>query len=362
MLAPSGIGQELQADVVHFGAPLADRPDGILLQHRIALDGLVQIALQLGDGHPRRRTAAACFALIGDAPVVRLVVALEGQQGVGRGQRPGGFDELLEIGAAADQAPTEPDAGLPVQVEIGLHGRGALGRQPLDAAPDPAKSRVLDHLDRLRERLSAIGKGGVDADAVQEIGRRDGGCSRGGRGRRSSRRILLKTCSSKFWVPSSTSWLNEVVVVSVNLTVAPAPLFQSLPVTLQAPSDSRVIVRRLKPPPSRTDAWLASISSDAQVLSLARSAVGDLGPLHRPLRLAAVDFEDIAVALGIQEHERDRVGGLAGIPPAPAVIQRERQLLGILDLVKGFGQRAVGLVGREPGRRSRGCWRLPSDK
>ena len=92
-----------------------------------------------------------------------------------------------------------------------------------------------------------------------------------GRGSRPAtvRTILLKTCSSKFLVPSSTSWLNEVVVASVNLTVAPAPLFQSLLVMLQAPSDSRVIVRRLRPPPSRTDAWVASISSAAQVLSLA---------------------------------------------------------------------------------------------
>ena len=76
--------QELQADIVDFGAVLADRPDGILLQHRVAFDGAVEVALELRDGQPGRRTAAAFFALIGDAPVVRLVVALEGQQGVGR--------------------------------------------------------------------------------------------------------------------------------------------------------------------------------------------------------------------------------------------------------------------------------------
>ena len=239
-----------------------------------------------------------------------------------------------------------------MQVEIGLHGRGALGGKPLDAAPDPAKSRVLDHLDRLRERLSAIGKGGDDADAVQEIGHRDGGCRRGLGGRQPSKTILLKTCSSKFWVPSSTSWLNEVVVVSVNLTVAPAPLFQSLLVMLQAPSASRVIVRWLRPPPSRTDGVGGVNLLGGPGLVLGGSAVGDLGPLHRPLRLAAVDLEDIAVALGIQEHERDGVGALAGVPPAPAVIQGERQLPGILYLVKGFGQGAVGLVGRKAGHRA----------
>lgn len=50
-----------------------------------------------------------------------------------------------------------------------------------------------------------------------------------------ARQIRLKTCSSKFSVPSGTSALNEVVVTSLNLTVAPAPWFQSLPVMLQPP-------------------------------------------------------------------------------------------------------------------------------
>ena len=59
---------------------------GYFFKHRIAFDGVVQIALQLRDGQPRRRPAAALFALIGDAPVVRLVVPLEGQQGIGRRQ------------------------------------------------------------------------------------------------------------------------------------------------------------------------------------------------------------------------------------------------------------------------------------
>ncbi len=80
---------------------------------------------------------------------------------------------------------------------------------------------------------------------------------------------LLKTWSSKFRVPSNTSWLNDVVVLSVNRTVAPEPLFQVLLAIVQAASASRVIVNRLKPPPLRTDACVASISSTAQVLSLA---------------------------------------------------------------------------------------------
>jgi len=63
---------------------------------------------------------------------------------------------------------------LPVKVEIGLQGRGALFGEPLDAAPNPAESPVLDHRDSLREGLSAIGEGGIDADTVEEIGRRNG--------------------------------------------------------------------------------------------------------------------------------------------------------------------------------------------
>jgi len=171
-----GNGQKLQADVIDLGAPFAYRPDGIFLQQRIAFDGGVQVALQLRDGQPRGRAAASSFALVGDAPVVRLVISLKRQKRVGRGQRFGGLNEFAEIAAAAAQAPTEPHAGLLMQVQIGLHGRGALRRKPLNAAPDPAKSGVSHHFDRLRQRLSAIGKGGIDADAVQEIGRRDGGC------------------------------------------------------------------------------------------------------------------------------------------------------------------------------------------
>ena len=65
-------------------------------------------------------------------------------------------------------------------------------------------------------------------------------------------------------------------------------------------------------------AWLASISSGAQVLSLGGNAAGDFAPLHGPGCLAAVDLEDVAVAPGIQEHERDRVGALGRVPqPQP---------------------------------------------
>jgi hypothetical protein len=61
-----------------------------------------------------------------------------------------------------------------MQVDIGLQGRGTQVCEPLDASPNPVKSRILDHLDGLREGLSAIRKSGVNADTVQEIGRWDG--------------------------------------------------------------------------------------------------------------------------------------------------------------------------------------------
>jgi hypothetical protein len=61
-----------------------------------------------------------------------------------------------------------------VQVEVRLNRCGALVRESLDAAAHPAKADVLDHLDRLVERLAAVGKGRVDADAVEEIGCRNG--------------------------------------------------------------------------------------------------------------------------------------------------------------------------------------------
>src|SRR5262245_55969070 len=79
---------------------------------------------------------------------------------------------------------------------------------------------------------------------------------------------LLKSCSSKLRVPRSTSRLKEAVVVSLNLTVVPAPLFQSLLVMLQDPSGSRRIVSRHRPPPSRTEGCVASISSGAQLVLL----------------------------------------------------------------------------------------------
>jgi hypothetical protein len=80
--------------------------------------------LQLRDGQPRRRTAAALFAFVGDAPVVRLVIALEGQQRAGFRQRPGGVEQFLEIGAATDQAPTEADSRPSVQVKPRLRDDG----------------------------------------------------------------------------------------------------------------------------------------------------------------------------------------------------------------------------------------------
>src|SRR5262249_40247275 len=59
-------------------------------------------------------------------------------------------------------------------------------------------------------------------------------------------------------------------------------------------------------------------------LGLWRRASGNSTPLNGPGCLAAMDFEDVAVALGIEQHERDHGGGLAGIAPAPAVVQSKR--------------------------------------
>src|SRR5581483_8686524 len=56
-------------------------------------------------------------------------------------------------------------------------------------------------------------------------------------------------------------------------------------------------------------------------LVLGRSAVDNFAPLYRPPGLRAVDLKDVAVALVIQEHERDDVRSLSGVSPAPAVVQ-----------------------------------------
>src|SRR5216683_1625529 len=69
--------KKLKADVISLRAGFRDRPDRIFRKHRVALDGLVQVALKVCDGHPRRLATAAFLALIGDASVVRLVAALE---------------------------------------------------------------------------------------------------------------------------------------------------------------------------------------------------------------------------------------------------------------------------------------------
>ena len=70
-----------------------------------------------------------------------------------------------------------------MQFEVGLDGGGAVVAQALDAAPDPTKAAVLDHLDGLIERLTAIREGGIHPDAVEELGGGDGGRRGGARGR-----------------------------------------------------------------------------------------------------------------------------------------------------------------------------------
>jgi len=103
--------KELKADIVSLRAGFRDRPDRILGKHRIAFDSLVEIALKLCDGHPRALATAALLALIGDTPVVRLVVALEREQRAGFSKRLTCFDQLLHISPTTDQSPTQAHAG-----------------------------------------------------------------------------------------------------------------------------------------------------------------------------------------------------------------------------------------------------------
>ena len=59
-----------------------------------------------------------------------------------------------------------------------------------------------------------------------------------------------------------------------------------------------------------------------------------------------MDLEHVAVAPGVEEHERDRVRWLADVPPAPAVVQGEVEPPGVPHFGKGLRQGAAGLVGR----------------
>src|SRR5665213_480728 len=69
--------KELKTDVISLCARFRDRPNRVFHERRVAFDRLVQITLKLRDCHPRSLTTPAFLALIGDAPVARLVVALE---------------------------------------------------------------------------------------------------------------------------------------------------------------------------------------------------------------------------------------------------------------------------------------------
>src|SRR3569623_952996 len=52
------------------------------------------------------------------------------------------------------------------------------------------------------------------------------------------------------------------------------------------------------------------------------STMGHLGPLHGPSRFAAVDFENVAIATGIEQHECHCVRSLPGVSPTQAIVKR----------------------------------------
>ena len=101
-----GDGQKLQSNIILLGAALGDGPDRIVLQQGVALDGRVEIALELCDRHPGSVPAPGP-PLIGDAPVVGLVRPLEGEQSTGGRHLSCGGDEFADIRSSASQAPTE---------------------------------------------------------------------------------------------------------------------------------------------------------------------------------------------------------------------------------------------------------------
>ncbi len=126
--------KKLKPHIVSLRAGLADRPDRVLLQLRLVLHQAIQIALQFRDGQPGRSGAASFFTLILHAPVVRLVVAFQGQQRIGLGQDFGRLDKSRQIRSAADQSPAESHARVAMQVEERLH-RGSYAHQARSLPP-----------------------------------------------------------------------------------------------------------------------------------------------------------------------------------------------------------------------------------
>jgi hypothetical protein len=79
---------------------------------------------QLNDDRNPRLVLSSGFVLIGDAPVVRLVVALDGQERTGRSQLPGFTNESAKVRAAAQQAVGDSRAGSLVKLDDVVEGGG----------------------------------------------------------------------------------------------------------------------------------------------------------------------------------------------------------------------------------------------
>ncbi len=147
--------------------------------------------------------------------------------------------------------------------------------------------------------------------------------------------------------------IEEAVLMADRIVVMdkdPGRIIGELPVSLRQPRHRKAAAFQ-----AMVDRIYAMITGETP----APATVLGTAPLHCPARLAAVELEGVPVSFGIQEHEGDRVGGLAGVSPAPPVLQSQRQLPGIADLVEGPGQRALGLVRPEPGNTARVVGGLP---
>ena len=89
-------------------------------------------------------------------------------------------EALLRLAASWDMLATTRQ----MQIEKGLDGCGAVVAQTFYSRPHPSKAAIADHLDRLLQRLAAIGERAHDADAVEEVVCRSGraiGCKRSAR-------------------------------------------------------------------------------------------------------------------------------------------------------------------------------------
>ncbi len=177
-VGPFWNGEELEAHIVSFRATLADGPDRIALKGWVCFDGGIEVAHEIGDGHPAPFTTTG-LALVFNGPVVRLVRAFEGKQRIERLDLPGGVEKAGDIRASAAEAPAKAGAGFLMELKELLDGDVAF-----DPGADPPHAQVTDAVDGFGERFAASRNGGESADALQEIGGMNGGGACGIEGER----------------------------------------------------------------------------------------------------------------------------------------------------------------------------------